>query len=499
LLVLGVACDGGSSRNGGGDGIDGRGTTTAAVSGFGSFFVAGTEWTLSPTGSVELDGETGDAGGSFGEEDLELGRYLRVDGLRSGDGTLGPASRVRWDEAIRGAVEQNPTSAGSGRRAFTILDQAVTVVQGQTVFSGTSYSSVGRDAVLVVSGPVDSAGRIRATRVRRVGSLVPNVTAVEFKGIVTGLGGGRFDLGDIEVRYACGSTTDCALSGGAPANGRRVEVEGIYTEQRQGGGPRGRTDVFVKATRIRSFSPVADGLLDVPNLVLEGVIDDYAGLGGFTLNGLAVDASRATLSPASPGSFSDGVYVRVEGPAQGGVLRARLMALREGSSTVTAQIASGGLDQVELGKLVLLAEGVSGQPGAQQLVVEVDADTRLLDHVGGDDDLDLGELMVGDTIAVHGVALGAGTLRATGIDRQAAGPVKLRGPVEAVDRDASDGKVGYRALGVFVELVPGTTAVADGDVDVFLGGLVPGEIVEAGDADDGSPETLDIAEGVERP
>jgi hypothetical protein len=97
------------------------------------------------------------------------------------------------------------------------------------------------------------------------------------------------------------------------------------------------------------------------------------------------------------------------------------------------------------------------------------------------------------------VALGAGTLRATGIDRQAAGPVKLRGPVEAVDRDASDGKVGYRALGVFVELVPGTTAVPDGDVDVFLGGLVPGEIVEAGDADDGSPETLDIAEGVERP
>jgi hypothetical protein len=495
--MLGVACDRGSSGNGG-DGIDGRATTTAAVSGFGSFFVAGTEWTLSPTGSVELDGESGDAGGRFGEEDLELGMYLRVDGLRSGDGTLGTASRVLWDEAIRGAVEQNPTSAGSGRRAFTILDQDVTVVQGQTVFVGTSFSALGRDDVLVVSGPVDSAGRIRATRVRRVGSLVPNVTVVEFKGIVTGLGGGRFDLGDIEVRYACGTATECALSGGAPANGRRVEVEGIYTEQRQGG-PRGRTDVFVNATRIRAFSPVADGLLDVPNLVLEGVIDDFAGLGGFTLNGLAVDASGATLSPANPGSFGDGVYVRVEGPAQGGVLRARLMTLREGSSTVTAQIASGGLDQVELGKLVLLAEGVPGQPGAQELVVEVGADTRLEDHVGGDDDLDLGELMVGDTIAVHGVALGAGTLRATGIDRQAAGPVKLRGPVEALDRDASDGKVGYRALGIFVELVPGTSAVPDGDVDAFLGGLVPGEIVEAGDADDGSPETLDIAEGVERP
>lgn len=487
-----IAC---SSGGGGSEvaegGIGGTGISSGAVTAFGSFFVTGTEWSLGATGSVEIDGETQGAMGSFDEDDLELGMYLRVDGDRDGGSGTGTAESVRYDEAILGAVEGSPAQVSSDRRTFTVLGQMVTMVDGQTVFAGTSFLDLDQDDVVEVSGPVDSAGGIRATRIEKRGSLMLGTTQVEVKGRVSDLGPGVFDLGSAEVSFDCASFTDCsALPGAAVADGQDVEVEAVQTGA--GATPE------LEASLVRPFEPIADALADAQNVELEGVIDDFVSLSSFTVNGLAVDASSAELEPDAPSRFGDGVYVEVSGDAAGGVLVAERLELEEGEALVLAQIGSDGLDRVGSGEIVLLAEGVMGQPGYQELVVEVSAATRIEDHVGGDPDLNLGELMVGDFLVVHGIALPGGRLRASGIDREDVGELKLRGPVESVDTDSGDGVVGYRVLGIFVELVQGTTSVPGGDVDAFLATVVPGDILQAKDDEDGSETTFDIADEVER-
>ena len=489
-LLAGTACNGGGGSQVAGGGVGGTGISSGSVTAFGSFFVTGTGWTLVSSGVVEIDGETSGPAGSFDEDDLQLGMYLTVEGRRNNSGSNGRAERVVADEAIRGAVEQTPFDLGDDQRGFSILGQNVVIDDGLTVFAGTGFATLDMGDVIEVSGPTNSAGQIRATRVEWLGTLALGTTEVEFKGSVANLGAAHFDLRAADVSFDCAGTTDCsALPGGAPAAGQLVEVEGIQTSD----GATPEVDALV----IRPFTPFADTINEAENVEVEGAISDFAGLGSFSVNWFEIDASMAELEPNDPALFADGVYVEVEGDIVAGVLEARRIELEDGAARVSAVIPSGGLDRLNQDEIVLLREGTSGQPGFQELVIEVAEDTRLEDESGGDDDLDLDELLVGDFLEVRGVVLGPGRIQATEIERDDVDDVELRGPVESVDTDASDGVVGYTALGIFVELVQGTTDVPGGDVAAFLAGLSVGEILEATDDQDGSEETFDVADEVE--
>jgi len=493
LAALGCSGGGGGSQVAGG-GVGGTGISSGSVTGFGSFIVTGTAWSLDASGTVEIDGATGDAGGGFDESDLALGMYLEVEGRRRTNGK-GNAASVRFDEAVRGAVEQTPMAISGDQASFTVLGQVVVIDQGLTVFDGTSFETLGLDDFVEISGPVLLDGSIRATRVERLGSLVLGATEVEFKGVVASAGGGvngSFEIGPVLVQFDCTAATDCtALTGGFPQNGDRVEVEAVQTAA--GMSPE------VDALLIRPFTPFAADLGDVENLELEGPIDDFASLASFRVNGVMVDASAAELDPNTPAAYVEGVYVEVEGDVEGGVLQARRLELEEGSARVSARIPSGGLARRNQGELIMLLEGSFGQEGSQAVVVEVDASTRLEDDVGGDDDLDFAELLEADYLEIRGVSLADGRMRATEIKRREVDDVELRGPVEAVDTNP-DGGVGYTALGVFVEMVQGITDVDEtgDDVLAFLNGLSLGEVLEARDDEDGSEDRFDIADDVER-
>lgn len=485
---LSTACGSGGGTQVAGGGIGGTGLSSGSVTGFGSFFVTGTEWVLDAQAEVELDGESGDAMGAFGEDDLALGMYLRVEGRRSDDGTSGNATRVVYDEAIRGAVEQMPFDLAPDRKTFSVLGQAVVIDDGLTIFGGTTFLDLSMDDVVEVSGPVESDGTIRATRLDKLGTLVLGTSEVEFKGVVADFTPGApatFDVGPVEVSVDCAGFTDCSAlpNGLPPSNGDRVEIEGVQT----GAGMTPEVDALV----VRPFTPFASAIGDVENLALEGVMDDFMTLGDFTVNGVRVDASGAVLDPADPALYRDGTYVDVEGDVVNGTLVARKLELEDGEARVDAQIPSGGLDRVGQGEIVLLAE-----PG-QQLVVRVDAATRLEDDSNvGDPDLQLGELLVGDFLEVRGVDLGGGVLRATEVERDEIDDVELRGRVESVDTN-TDGGVGFTVLGIYVELVQDVSSVPGSNVASFLAGLPTGTLVKARDDQDGSEQTFDIADEVE--
>ena len=487
-LAVGAACGGSSGSQVAEGGIGGTGISSGSVTGFGSYFVTGTEWSLAATGVVEIDGSTA----GYDDGDLRLGMYLRVDGERSADGSTAASTLIRYDEAILGAVEQPPFEMGPDRRGFTVLGQPVVVDAGITVFVDTGFDALAMDDVIEVSGPVGDGG-ILATRVERRGSLQLGATFVEFKGEVVNLGASQFELGAATVSFDCGGATDCtALPGGAPSAGQLVEVEGLQTAD--------GADPAVDALVIRTFTPFAAAVGDdADGLEVEGVIDDFAGLASFSVHGVSVDASAARLDPADPGLFGEDVYVEVEGDRRGGVLQAHTLRLLEGRALVAARIASRGLDRRQRGEIVLLAEGIWPLPGSQALVVEVGPSTRLVNESSaGDPDLKLADLLVGDFVIVRGIASGS-RIRATDLRRREPDDVRLRGPVASVDRSRRDGVVGYSALGILVELVQGTTAVPGGDVDAFLAGLAVGDLLEAVDAADGSEETFDVADEVAAP
>ena len=489
LALLACGSGGGSSNQRAGGGVGGTGISSGSVTGFGSFFVTDTEWSLAPLGTVEIDGETGDAGGAFGEGDLRLGMYLEVEGDRSNDGSSGDALSVRYDEAIRGAVEQLPVDLGPDQRIFTILGQMVVMDLRRTVFEGTDFDTLAAGDVVEVSGPRTSDGSVLATRIELEGVLVLGVTQVELKGSVaapTGNLSGSFEIGPVVVSFDCTATTDCSdLPGGEVSEAQSVEVEGVQTGA--GASPE------VGALRVRAFRSFADALEDGPNLEVEGPIDDFAGLGSFRVNGVSVDASAAELDPNTPSLYLDGAYVEVEGDVEGGVLVARRVELEDGVARVSARIPSGGLARRGQGELLMLTDGAEG------VVVEVVASTRIEDKSGGDDDLDFSELLVGDYLEIRGVVLGPGRMRATEIERDDVDRIELRGPAESVDTNPAGG-VGYMALGVFVEMVQGITNVDEtgDDVAAFLAGLVIGEVVQARDDEDGSEDRFDIADDVER-
>lgn len=465
LFLLALACDGGGGTQVASGGIGGTGISSGSVTGFGSFFVTGTEWRVGAGGTVEIDGEL------MSEDDLELGMFLRVEGSRSPDGSAGLARRVRYDEAVRGVVSGEPLAVGPERLRFDVLGHVVEADPGQTVFAGdVTFATLAMNDVVEVSGPVAQNGRIRATRIVGLGDFAPGLTQVELKGEVESLDASGFSIGSVGIALDDCDGLDTQID---PAlepleDGDLVEVEGFQT---------GADPDAVDACAIRSFTPLAQELgEDSEDVEVQGVIEDFAGLGDFTVNGIPVDASAAELEPDDPDLFDDGVLVEVEGDVVGGVLEADQLELDEGEARVAAEVTAAGLANVDARRIVLLDDGTS------RVEIVVPAGARI---EGDDEDgsLDLSELAPGDFLEVRGIDLGDGRLRATEIEVEDDGQdgVQLVGRVDDVDTTADGGK-GFTLLGVFVELVQGSTQLPGGaTVDEFLSGLSGGELLKAKD------------------
>jgi hypothetical protein len=216
MLAL-VACGGGgdtalSGINGGGiAGINGGGIAVGPVTGFGSVFVNGTEF--STTGStITIEGA------SASESQLKIGQMVEVRGTINASAGTGTASSIAANNQFVGPVQ----SIDMQGLSFTLLGNVVRVT-GATVFdNGFATPALAGLTVgqwVEVNGLRNGAGEVVATRIE------PRAAngEIELNGVISSLDttARTFRLGNSSVNYAAAPTVVGTL-----ANGACAEVKG---------------------------------------------------------------------------------------------------------------------------------------------------------------------------------------------------------------------------------------------------------------------------------
>ena len=209
-----------SCGGGGGDtalsGINGGGIAVGPVTGFGSVFVNGIEFsTTGSTITVE--------GASASESQLKIGQIVEVRGTINSSAGTGTASSITANNQYVGPVQ----SIDLPRLSFALLGNVVRVT-GATVFDN-SFTTPALAGLAVgqwveVHGLRNSAGDVVATRIE------PRAANgdIELNGTISLLDttARTFRLGNSSVNYASASTVSGTLANGACAEAKGTTFSG---------------------------------------------------------------------------------------------------------------------------------------------------------------------------------------------------------------------------------------------------------------------------------
>ena len=437
LLVLATALTVVSCGGGGGSvaGIGGTGiTASGTITGFGSIFVNGIRF---DTGSASITVD--DSVGS--ENDLGLGMVVTVSGTVDAGGTTGTATTVAFDDELQGQIQTVPVDpVGDGTRLrFAVLGVTVEVDSVTTVFDdGVSFGTLAQGDFVEVSGFVDPAGFLQATRIEGKGVFTPGVSEVELKGAATGVSGVTFTLGTFTVNTAGADLS--GVPGGVVTEGMQVEVKGTLT---------GST---ITATRVKLNDDLFGN--NVAKVSVEGIVSAFAGNNSFQVAGQQVDASGATFVPLSL-VLANGVEVEVEGPVVNGVLQAIRVEARGGNVELEAVVQS-----VSSGAGTITLQYATGS-----VTVLVDSQTSLRDDLDVFDPYEIGDIVATDFLEVRAALNGNGDIVATEIRRDSQDDDILQGPATACDGSS------VTIFGVGFTLLDGTTVYENEfDQQVYAGG-----------------------------
>ncbi len=394
-LVL-SACGGGggdAAAPGGGTpstppigGINGGGIARGTITGFGSIFVNGVEFSTS-TAAITIEGASGSESG------LRIGQVVVVQGTISDDGRTGTARTVSYNDDVEGPI----TSINATANTFVVLGQTVRVT-GTTAFDGgispASILGLAAGTVVEVSGLPDSTGVIVASRVERRAAA----GELELSGRVASLdtGARRFAIGLQAVDYAA-----ALIANGTLANGACVEVMGTTV-----------TNGLLAATRVEIKS-CSLGAAASDRGEVEGLITRFASASDFDVGGQRVTTSASTTytNGAATAAASDlrlDLKVEVEGTFNSaGTLEARKVEIKPESSSRLL----GTLDAINAGAGTLTMYGIT---------VTVNASTQLEDKSRSRvSPLRLADLRTGDYLELRGFrGTTANSVVATRVERQ---------------------------------------------------------------------------------
>lgn len=462
VCVLLASCGAGDGQLAGG-GIGGTGITSGTITGFGSVFVNGVEFdTAGATRNVDevITVSNGFDDGTV----LGAGMVVTVTGTVNPDGLTGKATSITYDEVLTGPLTTTPMQDPDGtHKTFKVLDTMVSVDRNVTVFVNTDYQSLAIHDVVEISGFFDAAGTLVATRLALEGALGQG-TIVEIHGVVSGFDGvDTFTIGTLSVTFD--GTTVFENLPGTVADGRYVEVNGLMLGS-----------AVLLATRIEAESGVYSGYSG--DVSIEGLVTAFVDNGNFRLDGLPIDASGATFSPAAlAGSMANDQRIEVEGTLVAGVLMATQVEQRSGevklAGTVGTVSAVAGTFDVDI---------VPGQP---PVTVRVDARTQLQDELLHIQPFTLAGFVTGDPVVVQGYLDNTGNVVAGEVKRRTLDGHLLTGPVSAAGGDASSGSV--TILGVAMATDHRTEFEDSNDQQIPNGGdgfyaqVMPGDLVEMED------------------
>jgi hypothetical protein len=284
------ACGGGTDVAGLSSGGTGS-FTSGVIVGLGSVIVNGIRYDDSAA-SVTIDGVTSTAAA------LQLGMVVRIQGSAvtappTADAlATATATHIAYGSEWKGPAAQVDMGAGT----FTLLGQAVQVL-GTTIFSEGKFDATLEGRYVEVYGFVNAKdGSLQASRIE-VESGAPD--HYRLSGVVSDLTGTTFLLGTALINHASASK---------PAdlrNGQLVRAE-LQTTQQNG--------AWV-ATEIKA-DDYSSELDDDDEAEVEGAITSFTSGTSFSVNGIAVDASRITPPPG----LQLGVRVEVKGVIGNGVV-----------------------------------------------------------------------------------------------------------------------------------------------------------------------------------
>ena len=293
VLVLG-GCGGGVDS--GGTGAPRTASASGPITGFGSVIVNGVHFDYGSASVTDADGTVRSSG------DLKLGMTTTINGsgfMMDANGARSTATSIVFASAILGPVDSLDASTSS----LVILGQTVDV-KPTTVFEiglNGGLAALRVNDVIEVYALFDASNdHYVATRIERKSGVL----AYRLRGTISNLDTGKkkFNIGSETISYAGVPASD-ALT--ALANGRFVRVQ-LQTARQSG--------VWV-ATRLQ------DGVGPLGNrddARIEGLISDLTSPTQFSVEGVSVDASRATLSGTTP--LGLGIRVAVNGTSSSGVL-----------------------------------------------------------------------------------------------------------------------------------------------------------------------------------
>jgi hypothetical protein len=421
LLAM-VACGGGSSNggNGGSGGTPnpppgGGGTTPPpdpilGINGGGSWNALGPLSTFSSIVVIgvryEVDGAEFVVNGQPGTQaDLKQGQVVFVVGNVDEGGLTGQAERVVYEHNLRGPI----TAIDLGARSLTALGQNVQVgvetIFGASIPVGRIEALAVGDTILI-SGFVDSLGRVVATRIDRD----PGPGTAELRGVATGVdaAAGRFSINGLVVDY--GSATLTGFASGAPANGDTVFVSG----------PSPAVGQPLLASLVAWRAGGVDAEAD-DNVFIEGLVTAFRSAADFEVAGQPVLTTGNTVFVGSSlARLARDALVSVEGTLD---QQRRLIAVRVEVAPRADTEIEARIDGVDLAAGTIRMLGID---------VHTTARTRYEDD---DDDrpIALADLRPGDGVDIAGYSLD-GRFIAVRVERDDDGDndVEIEGPIGLV-------------------------------------------------------------------
>ncbi len=367
-------------------GIGRTGIAMGPISTFGSVVVNGVRYDTS-SAVFTVNGLSGS------QDDLSVGQVITVSGTIDDNGIDGDADEVNFDDNVKGPIQ----SIDLALSQIVVLGQTV-LINSETSFddsiSPASIDGIRISDIVEVSGLVDAAGRITATRIE----LKPAGTEFEVLGIVSGhdMANFLFNINNLVVDYN-GATLD-NFSGGQISDGDLVEAKGMSLN----------IDGELDARRVELKNAIPD-VADGVHVEIQGFITRFASAQDFDITGLPVTTTASTVYEGGiEGDLALNIKVEVEGDVNSsGVLVATKVDIRRAK----AVRATANVDSVNAAANSLVMLGIS---------VSVDALTRLEDKSSADvRPLTLAEINAGDYVEVRGSEFpaGSGDILATILER----------------------------------------------------------------------------------
>jgi hypothetical protein len=376
--VLLASCDGTDVA-----GIQGSGSPTPAaavgsITGFGSVFVNGVEYSTS-NAQISIDRQPGT------ETQLHAGQLVTIKGTLNDDGVTGTATDVSFDGDVQGPVTQIDLT----NNTLVVLGQTVRVT-GSTLFDDTlqpaDLTSLQIGSLIEVSGLSNGAGEVVASRV----DLKSAGSNLQVKGTIGSLNtiAHTFSINALTVDYSTSSTMPTL------ANGNIVEAQGATLT----------TSGALVATHVE----VLPGLATTANerLDIDGFITTFTSAMSFVLQGQSVVTDANTQLVLHGVTLGPGVEVDVQGTVNAsGTLVAKKVETRPQSLS----LVRGLVDSVTAASNTLSVLGVNITASAS-----TELDDKSSQHVKL---FRLTDLRAGDYVEVHGVEGQPGTLSASTLQR----------------------------------------------------------------------------------